>query len=99
MHHAPKPASQTAPSAAAPAKPVVQPDLRAAGQVSMVNAGARFVVITFPGGPVPEKDQLLNVYRTGTKVGQVKVTGPQIENNTVADIVSGDVQLHDQVTE
>lgn len=100
MHRTPKPAG---PAAAAPQtqspRPVIQPDLRVAGQVAMVNADARFAVISFPGGPVPEKGRMLNVYRGGTKVGQLRVTGPQVENNTVADILSGDVQARDQVTE
>lgn len=100
MHRTPKPAG---PAAAAPqtqsSRPVIQPDLRVAGQVAMVNADARFAVISFPGGPVPEKGRMLNVYRGGTKVAQLRVTGPQVENNTVADILSGDVQARDQVTE
>jgi len=63
----------------------------------MVNGAARFVVVTFPVGTVPPVDQRLNVYRNGLKVAEVKVTGPQRDNDTVADIVSGEVQLHDEV--
>lgn len=77
-------------------KPVIKPDLRSTGQVAMVNADARFVVITFDTGAVPAAGRRLNVYRAGQKVGEVTVTGPQHENDTVADIVSGDIQLHDE---
>ena len=41
----------------------------------------------------------MNVYRGGLKVGEVKVTGPQRENETVADIIAGDVQPHDEIRE
>lgn len=41
----------------------------------------------------------LNVYRNGLKVGELKVTGPQRDNNTVADIVAGECQVGDEVRE
>jgi hypothetical protein len=76
---------------------VIKPDLRPAGQVAMVNVAARFVVISFPPGSVPPVQSQLYVYRNGLKVGALKVTGPQRENDTVADIISGDIHLHDEV--
>jgi hypothetical protein len=76
--------------------PVIKPDLHLSGQVAMVNAAARFVIISFPPGPVPPTGTRLNVYRNGLKVGEVTVTGPQHENDTVADIITGDIQLHDE---
>jgi hypothetical protein len=98
------PAPRSAPAASvkpaanqAPAKPVVQPDLRATGQVAMVNTEAKFVVVTFPGGNVPENGRMLSVFRDGSKIAELKVTGPQREADTVADIISGDVQVNDQV--
>ena len=63
----------------------------------MVNADARFVVMTFPLGGVPLVEQRLYVYRKGLKVGELKVTGPQRDNNTVADIISGELQVNDEV--
>ena len=83
----------------APAKTVVTPDLRPVGQVAMVNAQARFVVISYPPGAVPKPGQRLNVWRNGLKVGEVQVTGPQLDNNTDADILAGDVQVRDQTRE
>lgn len=65
----------------------------------MVNPTARFVVMTFPFGGVPAVERRLNVYRNGLKVAEVKVTGPHRDNNTVADIVAGEVQVNDQVRE
>ena len=68
-----------------------------AGKISNVNSKARYVVMTFPFGAVPANDQRLNVYRNGLRVGEVKVTGPQQDNSTVADIISGEPQLNDEV--
>jgi hypothetical protein len=78
---------------------VIQPDLRASGQIMMVNTEARFVVLAFPPGAVPQPGHSLKIYRNGLRVGEVKVSGPQRENDTVADIVTGDVQVHDQAKE
>jgi hypothetical protein len=100
MHHKPAPGpAEPAPPVMSqpPPSAVIKPDLQATGRVAMVNAEARFVVISYPPGSALPTDQRLNVYRNGEKVGEIKVTGPQHENNTVADIVSGDVQLHDEV--
>ena len=98
VHHQPAP-NPAPPVGSQQPKAVIKPDLRASGRVAMVNAEARFVVISFPPGPVPPTDHRLSVYRNGLKVGEVKVTGPQRENDTVADIIAGDVQLHDEVRE
>jgi PBP1b-binding outer membrane lipoprotein LpoB len=84
---------------AAPTAPVIKPDLRVTGQVAMVNSEARFVVLSFSVGQTPQPDQHLSVYRNGLKVGEVKVTGPQHDNDTVADIITGDVQVQDEVRE
>jgi hypothetical protein len=93
--HTPAP-EHAPPVVSQPPKPVIKPDLRTAGQVAMINAEARYVVITFPSGSVPNTGETLNIYRNGLKVGEGKVTGPQLENETAADIISGDIQLHDE---
>ncbi len=80
-------------------KAVIKPDLQASGRVAMVNAEAHFVVLSFPPGPMPQTDHRLSVFRNGLKVGEVKITGPQHENDTVADILTGEIQLHDEVRE
>jgi hypothetical protein len=98
IHHNQTPAPKPAPPVATqPPKPVIKPDLRQAGRVAMVNVAARFVVISFPPGPMPQADRRLSVYRDGVKVGELKVTGPQRDNDTVAEIVSGEIQLNDEV--
>ena len=84
----PKPAS---------AKAVITPDFRPVGKVARVNSDGRFVVVSFPPGEVPKPDALLNVYRNGLKVAEVKVDGRwQTGNNLVADIVAGEVQAGDE---
>jgi hypothetical protein len=96
-HNAPASNPSMSPGNAPPPRAIIKPDLQTSGQVAMVNSEARFVVLSFPPGPVPQPDQRLNVYRNGLKVGEVKVSGPQHENDTVADIVAGDVQVRDEV--
>jgi hypothetical protein len=83
--------------AAGDGKLLVTPAELLAGKVAAYNAAGRFVVLDFPAGHMPLLDQTLFVYRLGLKVGEVKVTGPQRDNNTVADLVSGEAQKGDDV--
>jgi hypothetical protein len=87
------------PKATAPSKEKlrVTPDSSFVGKVATVNSAARFVVLSFPVGRLPALDQRLNVNRRGAKVGEVKITGPQLDENIVADIVSGDAEAGDEV--
>lgn len=80
-----------------PPKPVATPVISDPGKIARVDANARYVVLTFPLGGVPPLEQRLNVYRNGLKVGEVRVTGPQRDNNTVADIILGQPQVNDEV--
>jgi hypothetical protein len=73
------------------------PDTRLVGKVTKVNVEGRFVVLTFPIGHLPALQQRLNLYRRGLKVGEVRVTGPQLDDNVVGDIVVGDAQAGDEV--
>ena len=66
------------------------------GKVAVVNTPARFVVLNFPLGKMAAVDQRLNLYRRGLKVGEVKVTGPQREDNIVADLVAGEAEVGDE---
>jgi hypothetical protein len=63
----------------------------------LVNTTARFVVLNFPIEKMAAVEQRLNVYRRGLKVGEVKVTGPQREDNIVADLVAGEAEVGDEV--
>jgi len=67
------------------------------GRVLTYNVAGRFVVLDFPVGRLPAMNQTLFVYRQGLKVGQVKITGPERDTNTVADLVSGEAQKGDEV--
>lgn len=89
----PAPAEIKAPSQ----KLIVTPEDGLVGKVEMVNQNARYVVLSFPIGHLPAMEQRLSVYRRGLKVGEVKVSGPQIEDNVVADIVEGDSGPGDEV--
>ena len=92
VHH--RPAHPTA--VAAPAPTIVTPDNSLAGKVVSYNETGRFVVLNFPAGRMPKMDQHLFLYRAGLKVAEVSVTGPQSDDNTVADLVSGDAQTGDE---
>ena len=96
--HAPSasPGSSRAPSREVP---VITPATPIGGKVLFVDRPARFAVITFSITDVPQNGQRLSVYRKGLKVGELKVTGPREESNTVADIVAGEVQPNDEVRE
>jgi hypothetical protein len=76
---------------------IVTPDDSLAGKVLAYNSPGHLVVLDFPAGRMPQVDQSLFLYRAGLKVAEVKITGPERENNTVADVVSGDAQAGDQV--
>lgn len=76
---------------------LITPDQSISGQVLSVNPSLRFVVLTFPLGEPPPAGFRMNVFRNGAIVGEVTVTGPQRDYNTVADIVFGDAQKGDEV--
>lgn len=82
---------------AAALAPIVTPDYSLAAKVVSVNTVGRFVVLSFPASQMPKMEQPLFLYRAGLKVAEVRVTGPQQENNIVADLVSGDAQVGDTV--
>ena len=89
----------TAPEIAVKEEPVIRPVTRPIGRISSVNPVSRFVVITYPSSILPKNEQRLGVYREGRKVGEVKVTGPERDTITAADMVSGDAQIGDEVRE
>jgi len=75
---------------------IVTPENVLAGKVALVNTTGRFVVLNFPIGKMAAVNQRLNLYRRGLKVGEVKVTGPQREDNTVGDLVAGEAEVGDE---
>ena len=76
---------------------IVTPDVTLTGRVVVYNSAGRFVVLDFPVGQLPANDQVMFVFRQGLKVGEVKVTGPRRDHNTVADLVSGEARMGDAV--
>ncbi len=76
---------------------IMTPDTLLVGKIAKVNIEGGFVVLTFPIGHLPLMDQRLNVYRRGLKVGEVRVTGPQLDDSVVGDISAGDAQAGDTV--
>lgn len=77
----------------------ISPGTSILGKITSFNAAGRFAVITFTVGKMPSLGQVLNVHRGGIKVGEVKITGPQRDTNTVGDIVAGEVRAGDEVRE
>jgi hypothetical protein len=67
------------------------------GKVATVNSALRFVVLNFTLNRPPELQQKLGVYRGTLKVGEVKVTGPEMNGNIVADLTAGEAQAGDEV--
>jgi hypothetical protein len=76
---------------------IVTPDDTLTGTVVSVNEVGRFVVVRFPLGRVAALDGKLFVYRQGLKVAELKVTGPQRDDHTVADIRSGTCRVGDEI--
>jgi hypothetical protein len=76
--------------------PPVAPTILLVGKVVRVNPAARFVVLNFPVGRLPALDQRLILYRSGLKVGEVKVSSWQYDDSVVADIVAGDSAIGDE---
>lgn len=98
-----KPAREPArpPRSTAPARTTPEPAIRLldrpVGKVVVVRPQARFAVVDFSPGPVPQLEQRLDVYRQGLKVGEVLVTGPIRDSNAVVDIREGEAAEGDDV--
>lgn len=82
-----------------PSKVTMVPDTGLQGKIVSVNASLRFVVVNFPVGRMAAVEQQMTVYRQGQKVGELKVTGPQQDDNIIADVTAGDGEVGDEVRE
>ena len=89
------PAAEIPPSKKQPL--IVTPEHALIEKVVSVNATSRFVVLSFPLGRLPAVDLPLNVYRRGLKVGNAKVTGHQLNEYVVADLLEGEAEVGDEV--
>ena len=80
-----------------PLPSIVMPDDSLAAKVISYNDAGQFVVLGFPPGQMPQVDQMLFIYRDGLKVGEVKITGPERDNDIVADLIEGEARAGDEV--
>jgi len=76
---------------------IITPDMSLAAKVVRYNSTGRFVVLNFPIGQMPGMGQSFFLYHNGLKAGEVKITGPQRDSNIVADLVTGEAQVGDEV--
>src|SRR5262245_16093825 len=78
-------------------KLIVTPETVLSGKVVKGNTAGRFGGLSFPIGHLPTLDQRLLVYHLGLKVAEVKVSGPQLDDNIVGDLVVGTAEVGDDV--
>ncbi len=76
-------------------KVIVTPETGVTGKVKKVNEAARFVILSFPAGKLPPNGTTLRVYHGGVRTGDVRIVGPQQDQNTVADLITGQAQEGD----
>jgi hypothetical protein len=76
---------------------IVTPGGNLPGSVISVNPTARFAVLRFPIGQMPPLNQRMSAYRQGLKVADLKISGPQRDIHTVADVVAGECRIGDEV--
>ena len=86
----------TDPVTPAASEVIVTPSGTFVGKVARYNADNQYAVVSFPIGSMPALNQVMHVYRNGLKVGELKITGPQRENNTAGDLTRGQVQVGDE---
>ena len=75
----------------------IAPERLPAGRVVRVNPQARFVVLSFPLGKMPAVGTRMFLHRGGAQVAELRICGPQMDDNIVADLLSGDAQPGDSV--
>ena len=76
---------------------IVTPGGTLPGTVVSVNPAARFAVLRFAPGQLPPLEQRMSVYRQGLKVAELKISGPQRDIHTVADVLAGECRAGDEV--
>jgi hypothetical protein len=91
-------------TAAAPPRPTAPPPIITAdnslpAKVVEYNAVGRFVVLNFSGARLPKHGQVFSIYHDGLKSGEARITGPEQEDNVVADLLSGTAEAGDEVRE
>ncbi len=77
----------------------VVPVVAITGKVVLVDRKGGFVVLRLAPMLSPFKDTRLFVYHNGKKTAELRISGPQQDVNTVADIMAGDPQPNDLVSD
>lgn len=95
FHHGAAREETVSPAPAGP-PPIVTASTVPVAQVIQVNRSARFVVLHFPSGVPLSPGHSMDIYRNGFKTAEVRISGPQEEFNTAADILSGEVETGDE---
>lgn len=93
---APRPGGLPGPD---PRYPVLTPITPVQGRVVFLNEKLRFVLVDFTFHQLPQTGQRLGLYRGTTRIGEVRVSGPARGQTTVADVMSGEARVGDQVRE
>jgi hypothetical protein len=94
--HESNPSAQTAKSKPDTQKLSVSLETGLEGKVVSVNG--RYVVLSFPVGTLPVLQQQLNAYHRGLKSAELRVSGPQLDDTIVADVLSGKPAVGDLVS-
>ena len=76
---------------------IVTPGGSLPGTVISVNPAGRFAVVRFPLGQLPSLNQRMSAYRQGLKVADLKISGPQRDIHTIADVLAGECKAGDEV--
>jgi hypothetical protein len=76
---------------------IVTPASGPTGKITHCNPGSRYVILNFTIGSMPPVGQHLDVYRFGLKVGEVRVSGPQMDDDIAADVLQGEARVGDEV--
>ena len=77
----PAPVTETKKAPAKKPDLIVTPERGLSGKVVTYNDTGRFVVVDFPTGNLPAADRRMFVYRSGLKVGEVKINSWQHKQN------------------
>jgi hypothetical protein len=78
-------------------KIIVTPESSLVGKIVRINKSPRFAVLNFPVGKLPAIGASMSIFRQGSKIGAVRISGPQLDDNIIADVTDGSVQVGDEV--
>jgi hypothetical protein len=80
---------------APPPGPEISPVNALSGRVMLVNGPLKYIVAEGTLGRLPTAEQVLNAYRDGQRVGEVRVSQQARGANFTADILQGELRVGD----